>query len=150
MTTSAITEAISVLNDLIETSKDGEKGFLRAADDTSSVDLRVVLLAASQRCAAAARELQNLVTDLGGEPEKGGSIAGAIHRGWLDLKSTVMSRDDLAVLEECERGEDFAKRRYAEALDKDLPDHVRAVVLRQYEGVIINHDRVKSLRDERR
>jgi uncharacterized protein (TIGR02284 family) len=150
MTTSTSTEAISILNDLIETSKDGEKGFLRAADDTGSVDLRVIFLAASQRCAAAARELQNLVVDFGGEPETGGSIAGAIHRGWLDLKAAVRSRDDLAVLEECERGEDFAKRRYAEALQKDLPEAVRAVIERQYQGVLTNHDRVLALRDERR
>ncbi|MDB5802384.1 MAG: hypothetical protein JWL63_3323 [Rhodocyclales bacterium] len=150
MTTSTTTEAVSVLNDLIQTSSDGEKGFLRAADDTSSIDLRVIFLAASQRCAAAARELQGLVVDLDGEPETRGSIAGAIHRGWLDLKAAIMSRDDLAVLEECERGEDFAKRRYAEALKKDLPPDVRLVVQRQYEGVITNHDRVLGLRDERR
>jgi len=150
MTTATSTEAISVLNDLIETSKDGEKGFLRAADDTNSIDLRVIFLAASQRCGAAARELQNLVMDLGGEPETGGSIAGAIHRGWLDLKAAVSSRDDLAVLEECERGEDFAKRRYSEALKKELPEIVRAVIERQYQGVITNHDRVLALRDERR
>lgn len=141
---------ISVLNELIETSKDGEKGFQRAAEDITSPDLRGILLAAAQRCATAALELQTLVRGLGGEPVQHGSVAGALHRGWVDLKAAVASRDDLAVLEECERGEDYAKRTYADALNKELPATIRAVVQRQYEGVILNHDRVRSLRDERR
>jgi hypothetical protein len=35
------------------------------------------------------------------------------------------------VLEECERGQDAAKKRYRDALGKELPPNVRAVVDRQ-------------------
>lgn len=142
--------AISVLNDLIETSKDGEKGFLKCAEDTNSPDLRTVFLEAARRCQEGARELQSEVVALGGDPENGGSLAGAIHRGWIDLKSAVKSRDNLAILEECERGEDFAKQRYAEALTKDLPEPTRTIVQRQYAGVITNHDRIRTLRNQYR
>ncbi|HEX5126145.1 MAG TPA: PA2169 family four-helix-bundle protein [Rhodocyclaceae bacterium] len=142
--------AISVLNDLIETSKDGEKGFRKCAEDTSSPDLRQVFLEAASHCQTSAQELQDEVAALGGSPEEGGSVSGAIHRGWIDLKSSIKPRDNLAILEECERGEDFAKHRYEEALSKDMPDTARTIVQRQHRGVIANHDRIRDLRNSYR
>ena len=91
--------------------------------------------------------LQEQVRALGGDPESGGSALGAMHRGWLELKATVTARDDKAILNECERGEDAAKARYAKALREDLPVGVRSIVERQNSGVIANHDRVRALRD---
>ncbi|MEO8308265.1 MAG: PA2169 family four-helix-bundle protein [Pseudomonadota bacterium] len=138
---------ISILNDLIETSKDGEKGFAKAAEDTKSAQLKAIFMQASSRCAASARELQEQVRALGGEPEDGGSALGAMHRGWLDVKLAVTGRDDKAILSECERGEDVAKASYAKALRENLPANVRAIVERQNTGVLANHDRVLALRN---
>ena len=58
-----------------------------------------------------------------------------------------MSRDDRAILEECERGEDYAKAQYKKALEQELPPEVRTLVQRQYQGVVANHDKVRALRD---
>lgn len=138
---------IDTLNDLIETSKDGEKGFAKSADETRNPELRALFSEGSARCARSARELQDLVRGLGGDPEKRGSAAGALHRGWVDVKAAMTGRDDKAILNECERGEDVAKARYANALREDLPPQVRMIVERQYDGVLKNHDRVKALRD---
>ena len=140
----------SMLNDLIETSKDGENGFRSAAEDAKSADLKATFLRRAEDCAKGASELQQLVSRMGGKPEQGGSVAGAMHRGWMDLKAKVSHRDDLAILEECERGEDVAKAKYRKALDASLPDDVRAVVQRQYDGVVSNHDAVRDLRDRYR
>jgi len=137
----------SVLNDLIETSKDGEKGFRTAADDTKNAELQSVFLRRAQDCAKGASELQQIVARLGGNPEDGGSVAGAAHRGWVNLKAAVSGRSDLAILEECERGEDVAKARYRKALEEALPEDIREVVQRQYDGVIRNHDQIRELRD---
>jgi uncharacterized protein (TIGR02284 family) len=98
-------------------------------------------------CTKGASDLQQIVMRRGGKPEEGGSVAGAMHRGWVDLKSKVADRDDLAILEECERGEDVAKAKYRDALEEALPDDIRAVVQRQYDGVIKNHDQIRDLRD---
>jgi uncharacterized protein (TIGR02284 family) len=142
---------ISILNDLIETSKDGEKGFRTSAADTRNGELKSIFVARAQDCAKAAADLQQLVTRLGGDPDTGGSVAGAVHRGWVNLKSSVTGRSDLAILEECERGEDVAKARYRKALDADdLPDDIRGIVQRQYDGVVKNHDQVRGLRDRYR
>ena len=140
----------STLNDLVETSRDGEKGFRAAAEDTKNTELQKVFLRRAQDCALSAADLQKLVAQQGGSPEKGGSVAGAAHRGWLNLKAAVSGRPDLAILEECERGEDVAKARYRKALEEPLPEDIRMVVQRQYDGVIRNHDQIRNLRDSYR
>jgi uncharacterized protein (TIGR02284 family) len=71
-----------------------------------------------------------------------------LHRRWVDLKSAITGKDDEAILNECERGEDVAVKSYRNALEKDLPPDIRSVVERQYNGVLRNHDQVKSLRDQ--
>lgn len=140
----------SILNELVETSKDGEKGFRKAAEDTKSAELKTVFLRRAEDCGKGAAELQQVVSQLGAKPEDGGSVAGALHRGWVDVKSAVTGRSDVAILEECERGEDVAKAKYRKALDMTLPENVRAVVQRQYDGVMKNHDQVRELRDRYR
>ena len=141
----------AILNDLVETSKDGEKGFRKAAEDTQDTELRSKFLQRGEDCAKGAADLQQIVARLGGKPEKGGSVAGALHRGWVDVRAAVAKRDDVAILEECERGEDVAKATYRKALEEEsLPSDIRSVVQRQYDGVIRNHDEIRNLRDRYR
>ena len=141
----------SILNDLVETSRDGEQGFRTAAEDTKSAELRKVFLERAENCAQGAAQLQQVILRLGGNPQEGGSVAGAVHRGWVNLKASVTGRTDVAILEECERGEDVAKARYRKALEeKKLPDDIRAIVQRQYDGVQRNHDQIRNLRDRYR
>jgi uncharacterized protein (TIGR02284 family) len=140
-------DVISTLNDLIETSKDGENGFRACADAVKSAELKSFFEVAAERCAQGASELQSKVRSLGGNPEQSGSMSGSLHRAWVDIKTAVTGKDDAAVLAECERGEDSAKRVYADALKKDLPADVRSIVERQYQGVRENHDRVRDRRN---
>ena len=140
----------SQLNELIETSKDGENGFRKAAEDTKDSELRAFFMQGAQRCAQGARELQDLVRGAGGDPERTGSTAAAMHRGWMNVKEAVTGRDDKAILEEVERGEDYAKAQYRTALEQSLPANVKSVVERQYQGVLANHDKVKALRERYR
>lgn len=143
-------DVISVLNDLIETSKDGEKGFRACAEDIKRPELKTLFVNRAQGCAEAAAELQQLVRSLGGDPETSTSMAGDLHRRWVDLKSLVTGKDDEAILNECERGEDVAMKSYRKALEKDLPANIRSVVERQFQGVQRNHDQVKALRNQAR
>ncbi len=136
-----------LLNDLIETCKDGEFGFDACAKKVQSGELRSLFLARAEECQKAAQELQALVVQYGGKPESGGSAAGALHRGWVAVRGTLTSHSDRSMLDECERGEDTALARYRDALQQDLPANVRAVVERQAEGARRNHDLVKGLRD---
>lgn len=143
-------EVISTLNDLIETSKDGEEGFRSCAENASNPQLKTFFSNRAQSCTRAVAELQALVRAHGGNPESSSSLGGAVHRRWVDIKSMVTGKDDKAVLKECERGEDVAVASYRRALDKNLPIEVRSLVEKQYQGVLHNHDQVKALRDQYR
>jgi len=143
-------DVIDVLKDLVECCKDGEYGFRECAEQAERQDLKTMFLQRADDCRNGAQELNQLVRQHGGTAEEGGSAMGAMHRGWVSIKSKLTSYDDKAVLEECERGEDNAKARYKKALDKNLPPAVRQVVERQYQGVQRNHDQIKMLRDQAR
>ena len=140
-------EVISTLNGLIETCKDGQKGFHQAAASVDRSDLKSLFYEFGQQRSQFAGELQTLVQTLGGDPENTGSISGAIHRGWLNIKSAVAGKDEGSILNECERGEDSAKNMYKEALEQALPSHVLDTVQTQYTSVQAAHDRIKALRD---
>lgn len=142
-------DVVSTLNDLIETSKDGEYGFRSCADHAESPELKKLFNDRAEGCRLAARELQEEIVKFGGEPDTSGSAIGALHRGWVAIRSTLSTYDDLAVLEECERGEDSAVESYQEALQEQLPESVRLLVEQQYQGVQRNHALIHQLRDAR-
>ena len=139
--------AISVLNHLIETCKDGELGFKTAAEGLKSADIKAKFLEYSRQRADMARELQNAVRGLGGDPEKSGSVSGSVHRGWLDIKSVVTGKDDHAIAAEAERGEDMAKSAYESALKEALPAPALTIVQQQAAKVRQAHDSVRDIRD---
>ncbi len=137
-------DAVSTLNDLIEISKDGEMGFKAAAEKADDPGLKSLLQDRSRSCAT---ELQGLIRSMGGTPEDSGTVAGAVHRGWTKVRAAV-GDNNIAVLEEVERGEDVAKSAYAKALKAELPADIRQTIDQQYQGVLRNHDRVRDLRNQ--
>jgi len=143
-------DIIDTLNDLIETSKDGEYGFRTSAEYLQDATLKQSFMARAEECRQAAAELQQLVLRFGGKAEDSGTAAGALHRGWVAVKGTLAGYTDKAILEETERGEDTALASYRKALDESLPPDVRLVVERQYEGVKRNHLQIRTLRDAAR
>lgn len=146
-TTASNDDVISTLNGLIETCKDGQDGFKEAAEGVERSDLKSLFYEFSQQRAQFAGELQSIVQTLGGDPEKSGSVAAALHRGWINIKSAVTGKDEGAILSECERGEDSAKNNYKSALEVALPANIMETVQTQYAAVLAAHDRIKALRD---
>jgi len=140
-------DVISTLNGLIETCIDGQDGFTVAAEGIERSDRKSLFYEFAQQRSQFAGELQNLVQTLGGDPENSSSLAGTLHRGWINIKSIVTGQDEASILNECERGEDNAKKMYKEALEQGLPAHVLDTVQNQYTSIQSAHDRVKALRD---
>lgn len=139
-------KVISVLNDLIETCKDGEQGFKSAAEAIKSDHLRSLFMELSRQRGQFGNQLQSEVGRLGGSPEKSGSVSGSVHRGWINLKAAIAGRDESSIVAECERGEDSAKDAYKKALENnDLPPAIRSIVEGQSVQVKEAHDRVRSL-----
>jgi uncharacterized protein (TIGR02284 family) len=141
-------EVIDVLDNLLECCRDGEYGFTQSAEHVKAQDIKTLLLRRADECRGAAAELAGQIRQLGGEPDEGGTTSGALHRGWVSVRGTLSGYTDLAMLEECERGEDAALARYRKALKRDgLPSGIRTLIERQAQGVQRNHDQVKAMRD---
>ena len=138
-------EVVSTLNNLIETCKDGQNGFQSASEGVKNSELKGLFNKYAQQRGQFAAELQAEVRRLGGDPETSGSTAAAIHRGWMNIKSTVTGGDEAAIVAECERGEDSAVSNYEDALKENLPANVQSVVQRQFTEVKSAHDRIRSL-----
>lgn len=143
-------DVVGTLNRLIETSRDGEYGFRLCAEHVDSPQLKTVFEQHAEECRRGAEQLQQQVAQFGGKPDEGGSASGALHRGWVSARATLAANDDVAMLAECERGEDAAVERYREALQQPLPAAVRSIVEQQFAGVKRNHDEIRRLREQYR
>ncbi len=144
-------QVVSVLNDLLENARDGEYGFKTCAEQVETANAKQLFASRAQGCAEAGRELEGLIVQYGGEPASGGTAAGALHRGWVQVKGAVGADSELSILESCEKGEDAAIARYRKALKEDgLPADVRAVIERQAAGAQQNHDQIRDLRNAAR
>ncbi len=140
-------DTLNILNDLIQINKDGQEGFLDASENVKNPELKALFAKYSLHRSKFAGELQQQVTELGEEPEKDSTIAGAIHRGWIDLKAAFTKGDDYSILAECERGEDHAVEAYHEALEAELPANIRALIEDQAAVVQGAHDDIRDRRD---
>ncbi len=139
--------AISVVENLIETCKDGQKGYQDAAEHVKRTDLKTYFNEQSLERARFAGELEAELVRLG-KPDKkvSGSVGGALRRAWIDTKANL-GGGDKTILDSVEAGEDTAKETYQKALAGSLPGNLMEIIRRQAASVQAAHDKVKSLRD---
>ena len=140
-------DPVSILEELIQTCKDGQKGYQDAASKIKRSDLKTFFNEQSLERSRFAGELEaELIRH--GKPDKkvSGSVAGSLHRAWIDTKVSL-GGGDKAVLEWLEQGEDRAKDAYQKAVTQDLPEDLAQIVRRQAASVLAAHDKIKSLRD---
>ena len=140
-------KAISVLNDLIEYCKDGQHGYHTAAQDVKNTELKSLFNTYAQQRAEFASQLREQVRTLGGDPDKSGSVTGALHRTFIDIKSVVSSGDEGSILAECDRGDSAAEEKYDEALRASLPQGVMQVVRKQHDEVRTARNQIRSLKE---
>lgn len=136
------------INHLIHTCRDGQEGFLTAAENIGDDDAKNVLNELSFQRAKFTGELQAAAHALGdSHPENVSSIMGTLHRGWMNVKTAVGGHDRHSILAECERGEDAAVLEYRKATSRQLPADIREIVERHLAEITMAHHRIKALRD---
>src|SRR5580765_2598269 len=137
--------AISVVENLIETNKDGQKGYQDAATHVKRADLKTYFNEQSLERSRFAGELEAELVRLG-KPDKkvSGSASAAMHRAWIDTK-VALGGGDKTILESVEAGEDNAKDTYNKALSGALPSSLTEIVRRQAASVQRAHDKVRML-----
>ena len=136
-----------VIDNLIETLKDGQQGFKEAAESVKDPQLKSLFHDYAQQRARFLVELRSKAQSPDERDDVSGTATGALHRGWINLKSALIKGDDHAILSECERGEDSAVEEYQKALNNGLSAPVREIVSRQYTEIKAVHDRIRDLRD---
>jgi uncharacterized protein (TIGR02284 family) len=138
-----MTEIKDTVSKLIETCKDGQEGYRQAAETIQNLEYKSFFELQSAERGRFATELQSFVAD---KDKDSGSMSGALHRTWIDLKGKL-GAGDAAILSSVEQGEDDAKHTYEDALKGSPPAELVSIIRRQYASVKNAHDRVKSWRD---
>jgi len=127
---------MAILAELLAVDGACERELRTCASHAQSDALRALFNSQARWYATAAAELLDLV----GAGVNGHAAAFTTIRrtrlGWTNLLAALSRKDDEALVEECERGQDLALETYRNALDDHLPEHVREVVLRQFETVM--------------
>lgn len=138
---------ISVVNSLIKTTLDSVKGFKEAAEDSEAGQYATLFSEFASERSRVASMLQDEVRRLGGNPEDDSSMLAAAHRAFMNVKELLMSRNDRAIIEEVERGEDYIKEKFQTALrDDELSTSTRTVIEQAFTSVRAGHDRVSALK----
>jgi len=138
---------IRTLNGLIATTIDSVDGYRTSAQDVQNPRFAELFTARASERSSVAEQLRAEVKRLGGDPEDDGTILAAGHRAFVNLKSAVTGRDDHAIVNEVERGEDHIKAKFEEALkDDDLSPQCRTLVETAFGSVKAGHDEMRNLK----
>jgi uncharacterized protein (TIGR02284 family) len=150
MSTDPITYDIAnalILNACIKACADGEKGYAAAAADANDTDLKILLQRFSDQRAAFVLQLEEMMRSNGTFPDAKPSVAGAVHRGWVDLRMAIGGRNDFTILEECARGDRAALHAYERALGGKLEamtHDMRMLVQGQYGSIRAGLDELEG------
>ncbi len=140
------TETINHLNHLITIAEDGAQGYKTASEDAKDLSLKSLLSKYAGQRATYSTELKAIVTSLGEEPSEDGGPIGAIHRGWIEIKSWFAAEDNKSVIQECVRGEEAALNAYDKALaDITTSENYYDAIKQQREGVATALQEMKAL-----
>lgn len=138
---------ISTLNSLIETTLDSADGYGEAAKDAKSEQLISLFRARSGERRTVASTLQQCVRSLGGDPEDDGTVLASAHRMFVNLRTSLTSADNKAVVDEVERGEDHIKAKFEDAMkDKDVSPSTASVIADAYTSVRNGHDQMRDIK----
>ena len=138
-----------VAKDLVETLKDGQKGYAAAAEkltDSKRPEWAATMTRLQQQRVQFAQEIVDLGHEYGDDVDESGSVLGTLHRGWLSLKDALTGDDPSGVLGAAVSGEEHTVSEYEKAVaDKDLSDGFRTVLQRQHGEIVEALAEVKGL-----
>ncbi|UVO54504.1 PA2169 family four-helix-bundle protein [Sphingomonas sp. SUN039] len=138
---------IRTLNSLIATTLDSVDGYTEAAKASDNPRFADLFTARASERRSIVTQLQGEVTRLGGNPEDDGTVLASMHRTFLDLKAAVTGRDDKAIVNEVERGEDHILHKFQDALkDEDLSPETKTAIQSAFGSVRTGHDQMRDLK----
>ncbi len=141
-------QLINGLNALLTRNYDSEKGYQTAKDNVENISLEAFFNQKIAQRYQFGHEIKDLLSMLGGKPDKGTSITGDLHRGWMNLKGVLSMNTAEEILEEVERGEETCLEDYDTFLrENEMPVEVRQVISRQRNYIAKTLNRIEQLED---
>jgi uncharacterized protein (TIGR02284 family) len=137
---------VGTLETLTTTLIDSVNGYRDAAQNADGTKFQEIFRRNADERSRVAEELRAEITRLGGNAPDDGSVLGATHQRFLDLKAAVTGRDDAAIINEVERGEDYLKEKFETALKADIAPETRSIIERAYQSVRQGHDQIRNLK----
>lgn len=137
---------VATLETLTSTLIDSVNGYRDAAADAEGHQFQQLFREMADERSQIAEDLRSEIRRLGGNPPDDGSFLGKTHQRFMDLKAAITGRDDKAIINEVERGEDYLKDKFETALNSDSDPQVRSVIERAYQSVRRGHDRVRDIK----
>ena len=130
-------ETVSTFEGLISILEDGKLGYTNAAEHVDSPAIKTDFLEYARQRALFIVELQDEINRLGKSTDtSGGGPLGAIHRAWIDIKSSFTSGDTEAIINACITGEEAAIEKYKSALEKEeLDSNQISIVSKQLNSI---------------
>ena len=147
MNDSRNSDAIGTLNTLIATTIDSVTGYEDSARNIDNERFREIFRSRADERQQIVQQLREEVRRLGGNPEDDGSFLGKAHQRFEDLKAAVTGRDEKAIINEVERGEDYLKEKWQAALQSGtLQGETHELLERLYQSVKSGHDQISQLK----
>ncbi len=130
-------EIVSTLDGLIAILEDGKLGYTNAAEHVENGIIKDNFLNNARERAMFIVELQDEINRLGKSTDTaGGGPLGAIHRAWIDIKSSFTSNDTKSIINACITGEEAAIEKYEMALkNEELAPNQVALISKQLSSI---------------
>lgn len=147
-------QTAEILNRLIRANKDSANGLQRAAAELRDIELpeqAETLEVMAQERAQMVDGLQRAVSGLGEEPETTGTGSDALQRGWFNIKAAMTIEHDKTrevIFEDVTSEEEDVLEAYGSALEKQLPDPIRALLQEQQQAIREDREQLESIETE--
>lgn len=141
---------VNALNDLLQITNDRMEGFQKVEKEVMEFHpkLRETFREMSIQSTKMKTELSSLIREKGGDPDNSTTVAGGLHRTWIDVKNAFTSDNDEASLESVAFGENAAVNAYDDALKSgDLCPESTNVVRDQLISLKSSYEKFKNLAD---
>lgn len=139
---------VSMLQNLVQMNLDSRDGFREVASNVSDQPIAELFQDIARERETHAAELSSILSASGQQPANSGSIMAAAHRAWMDLRA-VLGGGAHAMLSEAERGEEYLKSTYEEALRSSSHYSVTEILQRHYAAIKQTTDALQFMREDR-
>ena len=138
---------IRALKQLIETTLDSAEGYAGAAKDADKTQLKSPFTSRSTERRAAAGKLQQGVRSLGGDAEDDGTVLASAHRMFVNLRASVTSNNNKALVDEVAVGEDHIKAKFEHAMKAtDVSPVMMLLITDVNNSVRSGHDQMRYIK----